>query len=199
MKEFTTSHKGEVMGIFIDGALASAPTIEGVIDDVGILSGGFRSLAEAQELAKRLNAPSGTKAAAPTSFESANAKAAVARAGNGASQQTFAALQAACDSGAGYIGILHYPSAWNVVPHSEHYSREVRTATIQGQFARVTISQDDSLSAIDPKTRRRHFIEDTATYIYLFKHTTSGFVYKRHLKVLASKDMIDGAQLMLEN
>ena len=55
--DFTTQHTDEIMGIVLDDSVLSAPRIDGPIPDgQGQISGGFATLAEAQNLANLLNA-----------------------------------------------------------------------------------------------------------------------------------------------
>ncbi len=57
--DFTRKHIGEVLAIFFDGKIISAPTIESaIIRGEGIIHGGFANLQEATDLANLLNAGS---------------------------------------------------------------------------------------------------------------------------------------------
>lgn len=56
-REFTRRHVGEILAIFFDGKIISAPRIESaIIRGEGIIHGGFASLNEATDLANLLNA-----------------------------------------------------------------------------------------------------------------------------------------------
>ncbi len=60
LASFTKHHIGSIIGIIVDDHVLSAPIIrEPITDDRGEISGGFRSLTDAQGLADRLNDAAG--------------------------------------------------------------------------------------------------------------------------------------------
>ncbi len=113
-------------------------------------------------------------------------------------QQAAKEIQAAYDAGQGKISILHLPSAWVTDEHSFHFSKKVQTVVLKGSMAWVTVYQDDSGAATDPKTGVRHLIRDTFTYKDTWKHTGRGWFIKKS-GMIGGQDTIDGKELTLEN
>ncbi len=89
-------------------------------------------------------------------------------------RQATKEIQEAYDAGQGKISILHWPSAW------------------------VTVYQNDSGAATDPKMGVRHLIRDTFTYKDTWKHTGRGWFIKKS-GMIGGQDTIDGKELTLEN
>ena len=60
MASYTKHHTGGIIGVIMDGRVLAAPLImEPITTSQGEISGGFRSLTDAQALADRLNGAAG--------------------------------------------------------------------------------------------------------------------------------------------
>lgn len=78
--DFTRNHVGEINGVVLDDAVVTAPNInEPILDGQAEISGGFRTLAEAQALANLLNA-----GALPVPLQQVQVQSVEASLGNGA-------------------------------------------------------------------------------------------------------------------
>lgn len=124
--------------------------------------------------------------------------ASIATSADDALQQAHQGIQSAYDAGQGKIAILHWPSAWVVDEHSFHYSKTVQTVALRGDVAQVTVRQDDSVTATDPKTGQHHVIRDAAVFQDTWKHAHRRWFLKKRV-FGEGLDTIDGERLMQEN